>query len=386
MTKMLCKRNKNLRSGAALLITLFITMAIALISLGFLVQSDMQLQSGYNYAIRAKTDYIARSGLTHAKTLLMNPQDADTAALGYWQGDAALQIKPGDDYYDVAITRSVTGSTPRCTYDVYCQAYKQEDAGAEKTARSNLAAQIRLDPCVTLWTATSTTLPASVTINGDIHCAGDLTSSGTLNGDVFANTLTGNAAGQLYALADAKVASPALDISNFTPDYYVGVNGYTSQSISDCNNVTYGSGPANPAGIFACGGDLVLSGNVTINGTLIVNGDLTITDSSNTVTAYKNYPAIVVSGQLVIDHGGQLNVNGLVQAGSVGVTSTAADITILGGLYTTAGAVNVAGTYASNFNVTAGPVMASLKTYTASEVYTKWTPAGGAFFKYIKRQ
>jgi hypothetical protein len=31
-------------------------------------------------------------------------------------------------------------------------------------------------------------------------------------------------------------------------------------------------------------------------------------------------------------------------------------------------------------------VVGSLKTYTASEVYTKWTPIGDAFFKYIRRQ
>ncbi len=72
--------NNNLRSGAALLITLFIIMAIVVISLGFLNNSSTQLRTGSNFAMRGRIDYLAQSALTHAKTLITNPQDADTSA------------------------------------------------------------------------------------------------------------------------------------------------------------------------------------------------------------------------------------------------------------------------------------------------------------------
>ena len=43
------------------------------------------------------------------------------------------------------------------------------------------------------------------------------------------------------------------------------------------------------------------NGNVSINGTLVVNGNLTISGAGNTITAVKNYPALVVNGDLSSD-------------------------------------------------------------------------------------
>ena len=71
----------NSRSGAALLITLFIIMAIVVISLGFLNNSSVQLRTGSNFAMRGRIDYLAQSALTHAKTLITNPQDFDVRNL-----------------------------------------------------------------------------------------------------------------------------------------------------------------------------------------------------------------------------------------------------------------------------------------------------------------
>ncbi|HEG44532.1 MAG TPA: hypothetical protein ENH94_10840 [Phycisphaerales bacterium] len=376
--------NNNSRSGAALLITLFIVMAIVVISLGFLNNSSTQLRIGNNFAMRGRIDYLAQSALTHAKTLITNPQDADTSAVGYWQGDTDLQIEAGDDYYDVTVTRASGGATPRCTYDIECQAYRQQ--GGENIVRSNLSARLRLDPCIGLWVSANTTIPASVTVNGDMRCGGDVTNNGTINGDVFADSITTSAAGQLYPAGDVQVTFPAMNISYFAPNYYIGSNFYASDAISDCDNVTFTPGGGNTAGVLYCNGDLTLSGNVSITGTLVVNGDLTITGVGNTITADKNFPAIIVNGNIDIDNGGTLSVTGLVQTASMSVSDTAANVTIVGGLFVGTGTLTVTPGYTGSIQITAGPVVGSLKTYTASEVYTKWTPIGDAFFKYIRRQ
>ncbi len=376
--------NNNSRSGAALLVTLFIVMAIVVISLGFLTKSSTELRTGSNFAMRGRIDYLAQSALTHAKTLITNPQDADTSVAGYWQGDTALQIEAGDDYYDITITRAASGATPRCTYDIACQAYRQQ--GGESIVRSNLSGQLRLDPCVGLWVSVNTTIPSSVTVNGDMRCGGDVVNNGTINGDVFADSISGSAMGQLYPAGDVQVIFPAMAVSYFAPNYYIGSNFYTSEVISDCNNGTFIASAGNIAGVFYSAGDLALSGNVSITGTLIVDGNLTITGADNIIGADKNFPAIIVTGNLDIDNGGQLTANGLVQTGSMSASDTASDVTIVGGLFVETGTLTVAGGYAGAIEITAGPVVGSLKTYTASEVYTKWTPIGNAFFKYIRRE
>lgn len=381
---MIVTANNNSRSGAALLITLFIIMAIVVISLGFLNNSSTQLRTGSNFAMRGRIDYLAQSALTHAKTLITNPQDVDTSAVGYFQGGSGLQIEAGDDYYDITVTRAAGGATPRCTYDIECQAYRQQ--GGENIVRSNLSAQLRLDPCVGLWVSANTIIPASVTVNGDMRCNGDVTNNGTINGDVFADSISASAAGQLYPLSDMQVTFPAMDISYFAPNYYIGSNLNTPAAISDCDNVTFVPGAGNTAGVLYCGGDLTLSGNVSITGTLVVNGNLMITGAGNTITADKNFPAIIVNGNIDIDNGGALSVTGLVQTGAISVSDTGADVTILGGLFVETGILSVTPGYTGTIEITAGPVVGSLKTYTASEVYTKWTPIGDAFFKYIKRQ
>jgi len=74
--------SKNSRPGAAMLVVLFVIMAATLISLGFIAKSDMELACGRNVSLRMQMDYLAQSGLTHAKALITNPQGADTAAFG----------------------------------------------------------------------------------------------------------------------------------------------------------------------------------------------------------------------------------------------------------------------------------------------------------------
>ncbi len=67
------KRKK--RKGVALLVVLFIVMAITILSLGFLSRSDIELACGENMILRTQMDYLAESGLEHARGLILNPQD-----------------------------------------------------------------------------------------------------------------------------------------------------------------------------------------------------------------------------------------------------------------------------------------------------------------------
>jgi len=65
------KRTKQ--NGAALLIVLFVVMVIAVVSLGFMSRSDVELACGQNMMLRTQMDHLAESGLEHAKGLMLSP-------------------------------------------------------------------------------------------------------------------------------------------------------------------------------------------------------------------------------------------------------------------------------------------------------------------------
>jgi type II secretory pathway component PulK len=75
MTKMGPVTSKNSRPGAAMLVVLVIVMTATLISLGFIAKSDVELVCGRNVGLRMRMDYLAQSGLVHAKALITNPQE-----------------------------------------------------------------------------------------------------------------------------------------------------------------------------------------------------------------------------------------------------------------------------------------------------------------------
>ena len=376
---------KNSRPGAALLVVLFVIMVATVIALGFIAKSDMELACGQNVALRMQMDYLAQSGLTHAKALITNPQDADTEPLGYWPGDNGLQIEEGDNYYNLTVVRNDSDPTDRCNYNINCLAYRLHNE--QKTAQSNLNARLRLDPCIAYWAGADALVSPTMTIYGDVYCKGTLTNTGTVNGDVFAESLTGPAEGRQYGVDQAGVNWPGLVVDHFTPQYYFWdeINkvyvAYTPKFPAPGDDIEIGT---DPAGVIVYNGQLTLNQDVSINGTLIVNGDLILNGNSLTITSEKNFPALVVNGDPNVANG-RLTVTGLVQVGTMYVGAAAGDITITGALVGQGG-MTVAPGYTRNITITAAPMIASTKISPDGSTTVRWTPIGGAFFKSIKRE
>jgi hypothetical protein len=308
------------RRGAALLVVLFIVMTITILALGFLSRSDVELACGQNMMLRTQMDYLAESGLQHAKGLILNPQDVGSE---YWAGATGQQLAAGsDDYYDV---KAVRDDSDRCNYMINCNSYRLK--GGQQVGVSSLTAQLRLDPCIALWTGGDTTLWNGFTIEGDFYCDGRLVNAGIINGDVFADKLTGSITGQHKAVADLSLVWPQVKVIHFISNYATKI--ISSDRLS---GVTRGS--LDPVGICYRNGSLTLAGNVSIQGMLIVIGDLTVQGDDNIITAAKNLPALFVAGDVRIEGGGSLQVNGLaVLEKRMLVNGNASDISILGGLF-----------------------------------------------------
>jgi hypothetical protein len=321
--------------GAALIVVLFIVMTVTVLSLGFLSRSDVELACGENMVLRTQMDYLAESGLEHARGLILNPQEVGSE---YWTGAVRQQLSAGtSDYYDVAVTKS-----GECNYQITCDAYR-ENSGV-KTGRSSLTAELRLDPVIAFWVGGNTTVPPGMTVNGDVRCNGALFNSGVIGGDVFASSLTGSIAGQYEPLSELSLTWPHITAADF-------VSRYTVQSIGPVLSST-SLGPYNPVRVCHRTGDLQLTGNVTVEAMLLVEGDLTIEGTGNIITAAKNLPALLVTGDLIIENGGGVNVEGLaIVEGETQISAGAGDVSIVGGLFVGNGVVETAADSSGSNNV-----------------------------------
>jgi len=344
------RKNKTDRQGSALLVVLFIVMTITVLSLGFLSRSDAELACGGNMVLRTQMDYLAESALEHAKGLLLCPQDVDSE---FWTGDVRQQLLgAGNDYYDVNVVK-----LGHCDFQITCDAYREKNG--EKVGRGGLQAHLRLDPCIAYWSAVSTTITDNTTINGDVYCNGTLTNSGVIDGDVFANYLSGSITGRHKTVADLSLTWPAVTVEDFTSEYPV------QPIVAGLSGVTIG--PFDPAKVCYHGnGDVELAGNVRIEGMLVVEGDLIIRATENVIAAAKNLPALLVTGDVIVENGAALEIDGLaVINGGMQIGADAAALSVLGGLFTKDGIVETTADSAGNGN-----------TGTLYNQPT-WQPAGG---------
>lgn len=132
----------------AMLMVLFIVMAIAVISSGFIARSDAELASGRNYCMRNEVDYLAWAGLEHAKALVVSPENTDV--LDTWSQTELQLDAGGPQYYDLTINSPVEAvaadpnDASTYTYSVQSAAYRK--SGSDVQARSILNGTLFYDP------------------------------------------------------------------------------------------------------------------------------------------------------------------------------------------------------------------------------------------------
>ena len=344
-----------MRSGMALLVVLFIVMAITVLSYGFLARSDVELACGDNMILKTQMDYLAESGLEHARGLILHPQEIEIAS-GSWAVTQQQLVSGSNDFYNVNVVKDVNGE---CNYKITCDAYREKGNEHEHIGQSSLKAELRLNPCIAFWTAADSTISANTTINGDVYCGGSFTNPnhGVINGDVFAVSFpgTGPTSGQKCGIEKAVgVTNPGLNISNFTPYYPT---------------------PAD--------GNVVISQNLTVNDRIVVDCNLVINGGIIKITAPKNSPALLVGNKLTLKNGAVLEVNGFAQTANGLSVDGGTEVKISGSLFIVGtGGINGAG----KVTITTDPLKASLQIPAAMGGPITWSPAAGAFFKSIERK
>ena len=145
MMKQCVTKNRS-RKGAALVMVLFIIMAIAVISSGFIARSDIELQAGQNYRLRNELDYLAWGGLEHARALVISPDNKE--ALTSWTGNSLRIDETKTQFYDLTIGSRVeiVDATNPSSYTYSVQSLAYDTSGGAVRARSVLDATLFYDP------------------------------------------------------------------------------------------------------------------------------------------------------------------------------------------------------------------------------------------------
>jgi len=376
--------------GVVLLVVLLVTMAAAAAAIGFLARSDVELSCGQNMILRTQVDYLAESGLQHAKGILLQPQDIDAE---YWGGEGHQQLVAGSDgYYDVTVARDTSDAMDRCNYTVTSSGYRKR--GGQKTGECSLQAKLRIHPFIAYWQVNKEALPSAMTVYGDVYYHDTMDILGEINGDAYASDgITGTAVGQQYAgVSSPPVSLPGISEADYAPYYYIDSSCYTAAVINTdtLQDITLGPSSSNPAGLYYRDGNLSIDGNVVVHGTLVVKGNLQISGAGklNEIVACKNFPALWVAGDLKIEEDdSKLDITGYAQIGHhIDMKHfNNAKIDVLGALYVLGNGVKNADGSASSVTIRGAPIKASLEIWRDESTLEKWSPAGGAFFKSINR-
>jgi len=350
------------RKGTALLVVLFIVMIATIVSLGFLSRSDTELACGQNMLIRTKMDYLAESGLEHARGLILNPQDIQSET---WSGAEQQQLVSDQaDYYDVEVLKLQERS-----YRINCESYRFSNG--QTIAQSSLEAELWLYPCIGLWTNSNTSLSGDVSITADVYCQGNLFSSGLVDGDAFVGVLNASITGKQRSLTELSLNWPSVEIEDYTSRYPVVV--------IDVNSLTNTAfGPYEPVKVCYHDGDLSLQDEVVINSMLIVNGSLTIHGLDNLIAYNKNLPALFVAGNINVIAGSDIDITGLVIVkGGVQIDGR---LDIQGSLFMKDDIIGI-----GDLNITASGSKASILTWPGGETQN-WSPTAGTVYRSIVRK
>lgn len=129
------------RKGMAMLVVLFIVMAIAIISSGFIARSDVALACGRNFSIRNEADYAAWGGLEIAWALV---QDPNSVPYNESEQSADWGAESNNLKYDLTIASPVVTADPNVyIHSVTCRAYKK--VNEQQQAASTLYGELLYD-------------------------------------------------------------------------------------------------------------------------------------------------------------------------------------------------------------------------------------------------
>ncbi|HOK67264.1 MAG TPA: hypothetical protein PK054_03410 [Anaerohalosphaeraceae bacterium] len=99
---MSAERSSHRSRGAALIIVLFLVMAVSVIALGLFARTDFSLAAGCNFVLHTQTETLAYSGLEFARVLVREPNLVEAGPV--WDAGFRYEVEisaPSERVYPV---------------------------------------------------------------------------------------------------------------------------------------------------------------------------------------------------------------------------------------------------------------------------------------------
>ncbi len=293
----------------------------SVMSLAVLSSNILQASASAGEGSVLQADAMAESGINRALYYLQNI-DSTTKC--------PATVASGGTYTENGTTlgSSVPGSFNLQVKGTGTNRWKIDSTGSVTTTRGTITRKLSttidvnyFGYAVALGSSGATSIPASVTVTGDVYAPGAVTNAGALGGTLYSSSATNSGSGSTRASKSSSGVTvtpvPALASANHYGMAYTynGKAGLaTALVLTTLSNVTYGPTLANPAGIYTAIGNLTLNGNAKINGVLVINGgQLIVKNTGNSITAPTGLAAVISDGDLVFKaDSATLDVSGLV--------------------------------------------------------------------------
>jgi hypothetical protein len=293
--------------GIALMLVVAVVAVASVLGMAVLSSAALQSQAKGNSIRATDAQYLAESGIHLALYYLNNPDKAPSLVAGVYPGQNGVTF--GADVngtVDLAVTNVGT--------DLY-EITSTARAGPNPAKRTTRSLKVRVlvktayvvKHAANFWT--NFTVPALMTIDGDVRCDGTLTNNGAVSGDIYANG--SNVAGWKQAPGYPTKSVPTITHINLhqqlgaaTPYYtYRDSNGVvqtgTPEIITGPITGALVPAPTNPKNVWFVNNNVTL-GDCVINGTIVVRGGgrtLTVTGNAH-ITPHEGMPGLIVSNSI----------------------------------------------------------------------------------------
>ena len=379
--------NAKTKPGFAMMMVLILVAIGVVLGIAYLSVASLDLKVSQNFRSLARARYLAESGLEHALyTLRFFPEDIGSATLGPFHAD-----ETSDSYYITA--EEVDGEAG--TYLVTATAMVGEITTTSTVTVTRMpGTNIELEHSL-LVEAGMVWLPWGLNVTGDIHVNGTLVNEAAIDGDASATAgisdLWWRITGEVDGNADA-VEVPQFRVSDYV-SYTIGTSDCTAAEFTE-SHLTFDDPLANGAAVTAAnlagvvylnpddGNSVVLHRNLNFAGTLVIEGDLVLDGRNITLTSVEGFPAVIVTGSIIVTRMARnVTINGVVVAQN-GITPDAggarnSSTTVNGSLICGLGAYDsgLLGSHNVNFNENASQLYnmgESAEERVPTVIMTEW--------------